>query len=430
MRLAVQRINKTPPGKRRFLFLQGPISPFFAEVAAGLRGLGHEVFRINLNLGDRLFWRGPGGVDFTAKPDAWRPWIEAFLDQQAISDLVLLGEQRFYHQEAIAAAKARGLAITVTEWGYLRPDWIILERDGTGGESLFPRDPATILHKAEGLPAPDLRRCFADHFPSQAFWDIAYHAALLFPAPFRHFRNHEVVHPLATYAGIGRRLLLRPMEDRRSTRILADLLGRRVAFWVFAMQIENDFSLRAYSSYRGMDAALQKAMASFAAHAPSDGELLIKLHPLDPCVKNWPTRIAAMARKLGLGGRVHVAPRGDLDAMLQAARGMIAVNSTAASRALALNKPVKLLGQSVFNIPGLVFQGALDAFWTKAEAPDAALRDAFFALLCAAFMVRGVYFAREGRSAAVRATVERLDRGLINLPLPAPLPETRGACWP
>jgi hypothetical protein len=44
--------------------------------------------------------------------------------------------------------------------------------------------------------------------------------------------------------------------------------------------------------------------------------------------------------------------------------------------------------------------------------------------------VRGVYFAREGRSAAVRATVERLDRGLINLPLPAPLPETRGAWWP
>jgi capsular polysaccharide export protein len=83
---------------------------------------------------------------------------------------------------------------------------------------------------------------------------------------------------------------------------------------------------------------------------------------------------------------------------------------------------VKLLGQSVFNVPGLAFQGALDDFWTKAEAPDAALRDAAFALLSAEYMVRGVYFGREGRRAAVRATVDRLDRGLINLPLPAPKP--------
>jgi capsular polysaccharide export protein len=84
------------------------------------------------------------------------------------------------------------------------------------------------------------------------------------------------------------------------------------------------------------------------------------------------------------------------------------------------DKPVKLLGQSVFNIPGLTFQRELDEFWTQGEAPQAALREAAFALLCAAYMVRGVYFAREGRTAAVRATVERLDRGLINLRLPAP----------
>jgi capsular polysaccharide export protein len=420
MTTGVKRLNEIPSGQRRFLFLQGPISPFFAEVAAGLRGLGHQVFRVNLNWGDRLFWRGPGGVDFTGTPEAWRHWIETFLDQQSISDLVLLGEQRFYHRAAIAAAKARGLAVTVTEWGYLRPDWIILEREGTGGESLFPSDPAKILSAAEGLPTPDLEQCFQDHFPSQAFWDMTYHAALLVPFPFRHFKSHEVVHPLATYVGIGRRLLLRRIEDQRSAHILADLRARRSAFWVFAMQIENDFSLRSYSSFPDMDSALEETLASMAAHAPLDAELLIKLHPLDPCVKNWPARIAAMARRLGLAGRVHVAPRGDLDAMLQAARGMIAVNSTAASRALALDKPVKLLGQSVFNLAGLSFQGALDEFWTEGQAPQPVLRDAAFALLCAAHMVRGGYFSRVGLDAAVRATVERLHHGLINLPHPAP----------
>jgi capsular polysaccharide export protein len=113
--------------------------------------------------------------------------------------------------------------------------------------------------------------------------------------------------------------------------------------------------------------------------------------------------------------------------MLQAARGMITVNSTTASRALHFDKPVKFLGRTIFDIPGLGFQGSLDDFWTKAPAPEQALRDAFFTLLCNAFMVRGVYYHRPGLDAAVATTVERLDSGRINLPLPAPEPGTAKA---
>lgn len=411
--------SQAASGEKRFLFLQGPISPFFAEVAAGLRGQGHKVHRVNLNLGDRLFWRGPGAVDFSGRPEEWAPWIEAFLEKHAISDVVLLGEQRFYHRIAIAAAKARGIAVTVTDYGYLRPDWITLEQDGMGGASLFPRDPATILHLARGLAAAELTQRFEDHFPTQAFWDVIYHLAMLLPFPFRHFENHELIHPGWMYAGLGRRLLLRLLENHRSQRILAGLQERQAPFWLFAMQMETDFSVRAYSHYQDMDAALEEVITSFAAHAPGDAELLVKLHPLDPCVKNWPKRISALARKASMVGRVHVAPRGDLDAMLKAARGMVTINSTTASRALSFDKPVKFLGQTIFDIPGLSFQGALDEFWSNGAAPDLALRDAFFALLCGAFMIRGVYYRRPGLDAAVEATVERLSCGLINLPLPA-----------
>lgn len=407
--------------------MQGPISPFFTEVAAGLRARGHQVHRVNLNLGDRLFWRGPGAVDFTGEPAEWAPWIDGFLGQHAISDLVLLGEQRFYHRIAIAAAKARGVGVTVTDYGYLRPDWITLERDGMGGASLFPRDPDRILDLARSLPPAELGQCFEDHFPTQALWDVLYHVAMLAPAPFRHFQNHELIHPIPMYAGLGLRLLLRPLENHKSHRVLAGLQRRQAPFWLFAMQMENDFSLRAYSHYPDLDTALEETITSFAAHAPGDAALLVKLHPLDPCVKNWPRRIAALAHKAGLAGRAHVAKRGDLDAMLKAAQGMITVNSTTASRALAYDRPVKFLGQTIFDIPGLGFQGPLDAFWTKALPPDPALRDAFFALLCSAYMVRGVYYRRPGLDAAVRATVARLDRGLINLPLPAPQSETAAA---
>ena len=412
---------------RRFLFLQGPASPFFSEVAEGLRHLGHQIYRVNLNYGDRLFWRGPFSCDFTGRQEDWAAWIDAFMAEHAISHLFLHGEQRFYHRIAVAAAKARGIAVTVTEWGYLRPDWIILERDGMGGESLFPRDPGTILRLAQDLAPVDFRPCFADHFPTQAWWDILYHIALLIPFRFRNFKNHELVHPLATYSGIGLRLMLRSIEKQRSKKVLAGLMQRQTPFWLFTMQIETDFSLRAYSDYPDMDTALDETLTSFAAHAPREAALLVKLHPLDPRVKNWPSRLARMAGRLGIAGRVHFAPHGELDAMLRAARGMVTVNSTSTSRALFFDKPVKLLGRSIFDIPGLAFQGGLDAFWSEVKAPDPKLRGAVFVLLAAAFMVRGGYFSRPGLDAAVAATVERQDRGLINLPLPAAQPESATA---
>ncbi|MCX7369432.1 MAG: capsular biosynthesis protein [Alphaproteobacteria bacterium] len=412
-----------PPSKRSFLFLQGPISPFFAQVAEGLRALGHQVQRINLHLGDRVFWGATGSVDFTGRADEWPAWIADFLTRHAITDLLLIGEQRPYHRIAIAAAKARGVAVIVTDYGYLRPDWITLERDGMGGNSLFPRDPTEIRRLAEGLSLPDLKPLYSDHFATMALRDVYYHALAQWPFPFRHYQRHQLLHPFLVYAGLARRLLLRRREDRRSAEVFEGLKARGTPFWIFAMQLETDFAIRAYSPFTDMDAPLGQVMASFAAHAPAGTELMIKLHPLDPCWKPWPKRIAAMARAAGIAGRVHIMPRGRLPDLLAASSGMITVNSTAATTAMVLGKPVKLMGQAVYNVPGLSFQPSLDAFWTEGAPPDPDLLEAFLALLCGAFMVRGAFHQDSGLAAAVAGAVARLDQGRINSAPEALLPD-------
>ena len=412
-----------PPSKRSFLFLQGPISPFFAQVAEGLRALGHQVQRINLHLGDRVFWGATGSVDFTGRADEWPAWIADFLTRHAITDLLLIGEQRPYHRVAIEAAKARGVAVIVTDYGYLRPDWITLERDGMGGNSLFPRDPAEIRRLAKGLSLPELKPLYSDHFATMALRDVYYHALAQWPFPFRHYQRHQLLHPFLVYAGLARRLLLRRREDRRSAEVFEGLKARGTPFWIFAMQLETDFAIRAYSPFTDMDAPLGQVMASFAAHAPAGTELVIKLHPLDPCWKPWPKRIAAMARAAGIAGRVHIMPRGRLPDLLAASSGMITVNSTAATTAMVLGKPVKLMGQAVYNVPGLSFQPSLDAFWTEGAPPDPDLLEAFLALLCGAFMVRGAFHQDSGLAAAVAGAVARLDQGRINSAPEALLPD-------
>lgn len=402
------------PNKRRFLFLQGPISPFFVRIAAGLQALGHEVHRVNLHLGDRAFWGATRSVDFTGRAEAWPDWIADFLTRHAITDLLLIGEQRPYHRVAIAAAKARGSAVIVTDYGYVRPDWITLERNGMGGESLFPRDPAEIRRRAQGLALPELKPLYSDQFATMAWRDVCYHALAQWPFPFRHYRRHQLQHPFVVYAGLARRLLLRRLEDRRSQQVFEGLKTRGSPFWIFGMQLETDFAIRAYSRFADMDGPLGQVMASFAAHAPTETELVIKLHPLDPCWKPWPKRIADLARAVGIAGRVHVTPRGRLPELLAASRGLVTVNSTAATTAMVLGKPVKLLGQAVYDVPGLSFQGGLDDFWTQGTPPDPALLNDFLALLCGAFMVRGAFHQDSGLAAAVAGAVARLDQGCIN----------------
>ncbi len=412
------------PGPRRFLFLQGPISPFFLEVARGLAARGHGIHRINLSLGDRLFWGRvegqPPAVDFQDRRDAWPAFIAGYLDRHGITDVLLLGEQRAYHRAAIAAAAARDIAVVVTDFGYFRPDWITLERDGMGGDSRFPRDPALIRAMAPSFPPADLTERLRDDFGRQASWDVIYHLANLAPWPFRHYQSHQLHHPLVTYWGVARRLLRRGAERAEGARALAAIGDN--PFWLFAMQMETDFSVRAYSRYPDLDTPIAETLRSFAAHAPAGGHLLVKVHPLDPCMKRWGDRISRMAEAANLSGRVHVAHNGNLDDMVRGMRGLVTINSTVGLKAVVFGKPVKALGTAVWDLPGLAHQGTLDSFWTEGAPPDPAFRADFLSVLQATTQLRGVFYAAEGRAIAVAATTEALHADRIGAFLPPAIP--------
>lgn len=408
-----------PSPRRHFLFLQGPLSPFFQEVADGLRALGHATHRINLCLGDRLFWRRPGAAEFHGRPAEWPGFIADFLDRHGITDLVLLGEQRPLHRVAIAAAKARGIAVTVTDFGYLRPDWIVLERDGMGAESRFPRDPAAILALARDCPPPDLAPRYADSFPRQAVWDMAFHLANLLPWPFPHYQRWLLHHPVPNYLGTGLRLLRRGRDTRRAAETLAAARRRGGPLYLFAMQMETDYSIRAYSGFRDNDEALALVIRSFARAAPAGAELLVKVHPLDPGLKPWGRRIRRLAAEAGAAERVHFLDGAlPMDPVIEASRGVVTINSTVGIRSIALGRATSALGRAIYRVPGLAWEGPLDAFWREAPPPDPVLADAFIRAIAACLHVRGVYYARPGLDAAVAATVRRLHEGRVNAPLP------------
>lgn len=404
--------------RRSFLFLQGPISPFFRELGAALAARGHAVRRINLSLGDRIFWHDERSEDFRGRPAAWPGHVARRMRELGTTDLVLLGEQRPMHLAAIAAARAQGVAVTVTDFGYLRPDWIILERDGLNPLSHYPRDRAGILRLAEGLPPPDMRRRHIERFRLQAMWDMVFHLANTLPWPFGHYESFLLHPPLPAYLGTGWRLLRRGARRRLAEATLARIPPEAPLF-LFAMQMETDYSIRAYSPYPGMEAPIRETIRSFAAHAPPDAFLVVKVHPLDPGLKRWEARVRRIARAHGVKPRVRTVDAVPLDPLIERAAGMVTVNSTAGLRAIQLGKPVLPLGEALFRVEGLSHGAGLDAFWRAPEAPEPALADAFLRGIAHHLHIRGDFYGMHGRRAAVLAAVARLEAG-AGPPVPLP----------
>ncbi|TDR87255.1 capsule biosynthesis protein [Enterovirga rhinocerotis] len=397
-------------GRQVFLFLQGPITPFFAEVADALEARGHKALRINLCYGDSLFWRRGGATDYRGPLEAWPAFVSEFLDSRGVTDLVLLGEQRFYHKVAVAAAKARNIRVTVTDFGYLRPDWITLEPDGMSGDSAFPREPDAIRALAAAAPEPDLTVKYGDSFFTQAVWDMAYHlSSSLLSFRYPGYRSHQVHHPAFVYLGTGLHFLRAKRGHKRANRLIQSVRESGVPYWVFPLQMENDFQLRAYSPYPDLKTPIHEVIRSFAANAPADARLLVKIHPLDPGMRNWGRLVRRSAANWGVRNRVDFLDGGQLDTLLDGARGVVTVNSTVGLWGLRSGKPLITLGAAVFDIEGLAFKGHLDRFWAEAQPPDQELLTAFIRAIASEIQIRGVYYGREGLSAAVRAAADRLD---------------------
>jgi capsular polysaccharide export protein len=401
------------------VFLQGLPTPFFTRVARELTARGCRTTGINLCLGDQLFWRGAYTVNYRGRLADWAQFIADFYDKNGVTGIVLLGEQRSYHQQAIKLAQARGISVTVTDFGYLRPDWMTFERDGMGGDSHFPKDAQAILALAADAPRADLTQRYTDGFWTMAWGDMAYHFAnffyfWLFPFYRRPYKRN---HPLVHYVAIGRRLLFAKRGHRHAQAKLAQLQAEQVRYFLFPLQLENDFQIVSYSPFDSLEDAIWLVLQSFAQHAEADTRLLIKVHPLDPGLKSWQKIILRWTHELGITQRVDYVDGGNLDGMILASQGVVTVNSTVGIRALQLARPVITLGDAIYDVQGLTSQQGIDAFWRAPLSPTPMLVDAFIDAVCHYLQIRGTFYSEPGLSAAVTAAATKIQAGNVGVPL-------------
>ncbi len=391
--------------RREILFLQGPPGSFFRDLAEALDARGHGVHRINFNGGDLLDWRGEG-VNYAGGDAAWPVFLTRLVRARGITDLVLFGDCRPLHRNARAAASGLGLTVHVFEEGYVRPDWVTLERGGVNGFSDLPADPQWYRDATRSLgPVPERPR-LPSAIGRRARASVLYNlAAVLTGAMFPRYRTHRPWHPAVEAAGWMRRTLRRRLATPGG-RDPAALEGE--AYFLLPLQLDSDYQLRAHSDYGGMQPALVRILTSFARHASQAARLVVKEHPLDNGLRDWRRRTLDCAGALNIADRVVFLEDGDIDGLVAGAQGVVTVNSTTGTLALAAGVPVITLGRAVYDIAGLTHQGSLDTFWRARQQPDPTLFEAFRRVLADRCLLWGGFYAMETRSDLALAAADRI----------------------
>ncbi|KON64234.1 capsule polysaccharide biosynthesis protein [Komagataeibacter europaeus] len=387
------------------------MGPFFHEIGKAFRKAGYEVYKINFNGGDQLFWRLPHGIDFTGSMDEWPAFLVDVLTRHGITDVMLFGDCRPLHRKATALCIERNIRVYVFEEGYIRPDWVTLELDGVNGHSSLPRNPEWYRQQAVLLPPLPPHHQVPSSFRRRALEAVAYNAAdLLTRWYFKNWHDYRPWHPWKEGIGWLKRLYRRDAAQARTERILKEVEDNGISYMLFPLQLDADAQIRLHSDFDGMEGAIRIVLNSFARNAPEDLFLLVKELPLDNGVKDWRKLVYTVARQLGIANRVRYLETGDIAQLVRVAKGVVTINSTTGTLALICNVPVITLGQAIYDIPDITDQGSLDHFWGAPTPPDPATFEAFRRVLIDRCLIEGGFFSPEGLALLVQGTLRRIQR--------------------
>ncbi|MBL3571705.1 hypothetical protein BV509_01380 [Rhodovulum sulfidophilum] len=393
---------------RVFLMLQGHPSGFWRDLAAGLEADGHRVVKANFCLADRIFWGRRPAVEFQGGLKRWRRFVFRLIEREGVTDILYYADRLPYHAIALEEGRRLRRRCWAIEFGYLRPDWLTLEPEGMGALSTFPKTRSEIEALAEGVEAPDMRNLYPFGFGVEAFNEVSFALLQSFGRPFYPLHVSDRPHwPVIEYLSWLPGLVRGRHRERAAVALTERLAAEGTPFNLVAMQLEVDYQIRASSDYPDLISFLDETLQSFAATAPADRHLVVKLHPLDSELGRWFSRIPRLARRHGIAERVHVIRGGDLGALIGGSRGVVLVNSTVGIHALRMGVPVCAMGRAVYDLPGLTHRRGLDRFWT---APDPVDTDYFqsFQRALSTIQVKGSFYNLEGRAAAIAEMRRRL----------------------
>ncbi|AOA59201.1 capsule biosynthesis protein [Acinetobacter larvae] len=393
---------------KKVLLLQGPMGDYFNQLAQWLEQHQIETFKVNFNGGDWWFHHQcQNAYNFRGRVGDFNLWLQDFINAHQIDALLCFGDCRKYHRIAREVSLKLGIGFFACEEGYIRPNYITFEQDGVNFFSNFKQYLAAQAETGEARPAVhydvvhnSYRKMLCCAFVYYLMWILA---SWYFP----HYKHHRGMRPdqeLYYWLISGyRRLKNYFLEPRRFQGFLQQHAKQ---YFVFALQVHNDFQIRVHSDLKKMESYIEKVIRSFSDYADAEHHLVLKHHPMDRGYRNYAVLIQRCAAQYGISGRVHYFCDIHLPTLLKNSRGMVTINSTTGIQALYHEIPVKVLGRALYDLPRLTCQHALDQFWMQPTAVDAGYFHFFRYSLIEYSQLNGAYYG-------LSPWMQRYDRQVI-----------------
>lgn len=169
-------------------------------------------------------------------------------------------------------------------------------------------------------------------------------------------------------------------------------------FYLAILQVYNDSQIRQHSPYNDVREYINDVIYSFATKAPATKFLVFKHHPMDRGHRLYSPLIKHLSKKYGVQNRVLYVHDLPMPEMLKHAKAVVTINSTAGLSALIHNKSLKVMGDALYDMKGLTFQGHLHQFWTAGFCPDMKLLGKFRGYLLETTQINEVFYGKHNAS--------------------------------
>jgi capsular polysaccharide export protein len=265
--------------QQKFLLLQGPASPFFKKLGLELISMGHLAWKVNFCGGDKVMsWGKLPQFNFRGDYKDFNSWLTALFKEYQFTHIILFGDTRPLHIEAIRVAKSFHCQVYVYEEGYLRPDWVTMEKNGVNGysELIIKNKEFNWLNCYQPLHESYSPQNSGINTNLRFLQDLIYRFFTFLFLPFYPFyKTYRPRNAFIEYLGWAKRIPLKFLKINNEERTINNLIRHDKFYYFLPLQLNSDAQIRTHSTFSSIANMLATVLKSFAKYANDDSLLVI-----------------------------------------------------------------------------------------------------------------------------------------------------------
>ena len=366
--------------KGNCLFLVGPIGTFFARLSNYLESNNVRTYKILFPLHEFGFPKSRI-IKYSQDINYFKKFLRKILINYEIKHIFMYGNVLIPHKQAldlINELKKEGNNINshIFELGYLRPNFVTLEKEGINYNSGFIKN-KDFYSRQDSYKVFPIASKHA-RFRIRKIWK----SISFINHCFKNYRIVEYQHklqPKPIYIWFQIKGFFLKYFFFFTEYKLKNYFSCK-NYYVVILQVSTDSQITEGSDFKDNKKFIYKVIKDFSEANRNDINLVFKHHPRDRGYINYRHQIEKIAKEFGVFNNVFYIHDYYLSKLFQNSncKGTVLINSTVGYQSLFHSVPVKSLGITPYNIKGLSDQKDLASFFKNPSPVDKLLFNKFY----------------------------------------------------